>query len=433
MSLIYTLNSIPFTLVFYFFAAIVIWQGVMSLLGGVRFLAYVRREIEKPPVDFAPPVSIIAPCRGLDQGFKENLSALFRQHYPAYEIIFVTDRADDEAVAVIEEARREFESRTHVTSRIVIAGEATESGQKVHNLRAAVAETEPSSEAFIFVDTDARPGAAWLRSLVAPLADEGIGAATGYRWFIPERGGISSHLRAVWNASIASALGERGDKNFCWGGATAVRRATFEKLGMRDEWRGTLSDDFALMHVLRRARLPIYFVPACLTASIEDCGFGELLEFTTRQLKITRVYASHFWKAVLVGSLLFVSVFFGGIALIIVRAARGLTYALPLTLLSLTFILGAAKAYLRLLAVRLSLKEYDAPLKRGALMHLTLWPLTSAIYLYNALCALFSRRINWRGITYELKSPTKTVILNRVPAKEDDAASHRRDAETQSR
>jgi ceramide glucosyltransferase len=398
---------------FYFFAAIVIWQGLMSLIGGVRFLAYVRREMEKPPHDFTPFVSLIAPCRGVDQGFKENLAALFRQNFPAYEIIFVTDRADDVSISVIEEARLEFEKQAHVASHLVIAGEATESGQKVHNLLAAVAQADEKSYAFVFVDTDARPTSDWLRSLVSPLNYQNVGAATGYRWFIPERGGFSSHLRAVWNASIASALGERGDRNFCWGGATAIRRETFEKLEMRDAWRGTLSDDFALMRALRRATLDIYFVPACLTASVEDCGLLELLEFTTRQLKITRVYASHFWKAVLAGSLLFVSVFFGGIALVIARAALGLSYWLPLILLSLMFILGAGKAALRLRAVRLPLKAYEAQLTKGALAHLTLWPLASALYLYNALCALFSRRIRWRGITYELKSPTETVIMKK--------------------
>lgn len=399
--------------VFYFFAAIVVWQGVMSLIGGVRFLSYVRREMERPPLDFTPFISLIAPCRGVDQGFKENLTALFMQDYPAYEIIFVTDKADDLSIPVIEDVRWEFEELWYRSSRLVIAGEATESGQKVHNLLAAIKEADDKSLAFVFVDTDARPSPEWLRSLVSPLADKNIGAATGYRWFVPERGGLASHLRAVWNASIASALGERGDKNFCWGGATAIRRETFEKLDMRDAWRGTLSDDFALMRALRRARLDIYFVPACLTASVEDCGLLELLEFTTRQLKITRVYASHFWKAVLLGSLLFVSVFFGGIALVITRAALGLSYWLPLTLLMLIFILGAGKAALRLRAVRLPLKAYDAELTKGALAHLTLWPLASALYLYNALCALFSRRIRWRGITYELKSPTETVIMSK--------------------
>jgi len=39
---------------------------------------------------------------------------------------------------------------------------------------------------------------------------------------------VFSHLRAVWNAAIASALGADEQKNFCWGGSTAIRRSTFE-------------------------------------------------------------------------------------------------------------------------------------------------------------------------------------------------------------
>jgi hypothetical protein len=53
-------------------------------------------------------------------------------------------------------------------------------------------------------------------------------------------------------------------------------------------------------------------------------------------------------------------------------------------------------------------------LRRDRLAHLFLWPLASVIYLYNALSALLSRRINWRGITYELKSPKETVIIKTV-------------------
>lgn len=397
--------------IFYFFAIILIVQGLASLRGGLGFLKYVRRELSKPASDFAPFVTLVAPCCGLDQGLKENLAALFTQSYHAYEIILVTDRADDPAIVVIEEVRREYNELSHVNSRIVIAGKATESGQKVHNLRAAVAEARQSSEVFVFVDSDARPGVDWLRSLVAPLADIRIGAATGYRWFIPERGGFSSNLRAVWNASIASALGERGDKNFCWGGATAVLRSTFERLNILEQWHGTLSDDFTLTRALRRAGLSIHFVPACLTACVEDCDVSELLEFTTRQLKVTRVYASHLWKAVLIGSTLFVSVFFGGIAIVIARATLGLSYAIPLILLCLIFTLGTMKALLRLHAVRIALGLYADRLRKSTLIHLTFWPLASALYLYNAISAAFSKRIHWRGITYELKSPTETVIM----------------------
>lgn len=396
---------------FYFFAALLIWQGIVSLIGGVRYFRYVRREMSAARPAFTPFASIIAPCRGLDQGLRENLDALFRQDYPAYEIIFVTDRADDPSLAVVEEVRRAWQQAAVARTRVHIAGAATESGQKVHNLRSAVEQVDSLSEILVFVDTDARPRSRWLPSLVAPLADERIGATTGYRWFIPNKGGIATQLRSVWNASIASALGARGDKNFCWGGSTAIRLATFQKLNMLKEWRGTLSDDFALMRALRRAQLPIHFVPACLTASLEDCSFRELLEFTTRQLKITRVYAPQFWKAVLTGSLLFVLVFFGGLALTLARAALGLTYAVPLALIAVVYALGIAKAALRWRAISLPLSAYRAELQRGLPAHLLLWPLASVLYLYNALCAAFSRRIQWRGITYELKSPTETVIM----------------------
>jgi ceramide glucosyltransferase len=397
--------------VYYFFAALLVLQSVISLQGGVRYLSYIRLEAARDRPDFTPYVSVIAPCRGLDQGLHENLAALFHQDYPAYEIIFVTDRWDDPALTVVEEVRREFGASPHVGARIVIAGEATESGQKVHNLRAAVCETAPESEVFVFVDSDARPHTRWLRSLVAPLADEEMGAATGYRWFIPVKGGLASRLRSVWNASIASALGVRGDKNFCWGGSTAIRRANFERALVMDEWRGAVSDDFAMMRALRRARLPIHFVPDCLTASHEDCTWRELLEFTTRQLKITRVYATHFWQVVLFSNLLFVLIFFGGLIIIVTRAALSLSFILPLAFILTIYGLGIAKAYLRWRAVNIPLAQYGAELRRDTFSHLFLWPLASALYLYNALGALLSRRIKWRGITYELKSPRETVRM----------------------
>jgi cellulose synthase/poly-beta-1,6-N-acetylglucosamine synthase-like glycosyltransferase len=399
-------------LVFYLFAALVVWLGIESLRGGFGYLSYVRRELQRERPAFTPLASVIAPCRGLDQGLRENLAALFSQDYPAYEIIFVTDSADDSSLALIEELRAQFMERATVSARVLVAGAATANGQKVHNLCAAVEQVDPASRVLAFVDSDARVRAGWLRSLVAPLADEGTGATTGYRWFIPVRGGFSSELRSVWNASIASALGPAKEKNFCWGGSTAIRRETFQAIRVLEHWRGALSDDFALMRALRQAGLPIHFVPDCLVPSFEDCSFHELVEFTTRQLKITRVYAPPFWKAVLVGSLLFVSVFFIGIALTVTRAALGLAYFVPLLFVLVIFALGAAKAYVRLKAIELSLSTYRAQLRRSVWAHVLLWPIASALYLYNALAALLSRRIKWRGITYELKSPTETVIIN---------------------
>ncbi len=136
-----------------------------------------------------------------------------------------------------------------------------------------------------------------------------------------------------------------------------------------------------------------------------------MLEFTTRQLKITRVYAPHLWAVVLVSNLLFVSVFFGGLGLAGARAALGLPFVWPLALVSVIFLLGLWKAFFRLRAVALALEEHHGRLRAGVWAHLLLWPLTAALFLYNALAAALSRRIVWRGIAYELKSPTETEIM----------------------
>lgn len=418
---------------FYFFATLLLLQALISLRGGTRYLGYFRRELSKPRRHYAPYASVIVPCRGLDQHLRENLDALCRQSYPAFEIIFVVDSAHDPAREVIEQVRTTSGNSAPVRStRVVVAGQAKECGQKVHNLIAAVGAADARSEVFVFVDTDARTRRDWLSSLIAPLADEKIGAATGYRWFIPPtesaaRYKLASQLRAVWNASIASALGENSRANFCWGGSTAMRRETFAQLDMAQRWRGTLSDDFALTNALRNARLPIHFVPRCLTASHEVCSGRELLEFTTRQLKITRVYAPRLWRIVLVSNLLFVAVFYGGLALALSRFYRGLPAAVPLAFVAAIYALGSLKALLRLRAVALVF-EGEPQIRRGLSVaaHLCLWPLTSALFLYNALAAARSRCINWRGINYELKSPTETVII--APSRFEDATADKKRA-----
>lgn len=184
--------------VFYLFAALLVFLSYQSLRGGIRYLNFFKTELACPQPDFAPFVSIIAPCRGSDAGLKENLAALFRQNFPAYEILFVVDDEMDEAVSVIEELSREDAKSANVKSaKLINAGRAKNESQKVHNLREAVRHVDERSEIFVFVDSDARPAENWLRDLIAPLRDENIGAATGYRWFISRKGNFASELRGL--------------------------------------------------------------------------------------------------------------------------------------------------------------------------------------------------------------------------------------------
>ena len=400
--------------VFYFFALVLIALSYKSFRGGINYLNFFKAELAKSPSQFTPFATVIAPCKGIDNELRENLAALLCQDYPAYEIVFVVDDETDPAVPVI----RDIMSNNAQPSRLVIAPKTTSSSQKVENLREAVLHAADASEVLAFVDSDARPGPNWLRDLIAPLEDEQIGAATGYRWFISRVPDLASEMLSVWNASIASSLGPNLKSNFCWGGSTAIRREVFEKLGIRERWRGALSDDFTVTRVIKEAGMSVFFVPRALTASIENCSLRGLLEFTTRQMKITRVYSPDLWIAAFIGSGIFNLVFIWGIAIIIYRLFYGGLIWPAAIALVLVAAFSIGKSWLRLKAVKLVLRDHQAELTRQSVWQNTLWALSPALFFFHAAAAALSRKITWRGITYELKSASETVILER--SKTDD-------------
>lgn len=389
-------------------AALLLYFSFRSVRGGIDYLAHFKHELAKPASGYAPFATVIAPCRGLDKGLAENLRSLLIQRYPSYEVLFVIDDPADPAAKIIEEVSREAAK----PAKTVVAPPATTSSQKVKNLREAVRHADESSEILAFVDSDARPDRDWLRSLVAPLADETVGAATGYRWFLTSSSGLAGELCSAWNASIASALGPNTKSNFCWGGSMAIRGDVFERLDIRERWSGALSDDFAVTRAMKRAQMPIVFVPKALTASIQDCSFRGLFEFTNRQMKITRVYASQLWMLSFFGSGLFLLVMIWSAVLAVTSQALSFSWFAAVITLCAVSAMSFGKAWLRLKAVRLALPAYADAIERQRPFQLTLWLITPAVYFANCVAALLSRRIRWRGITYEMTSPEKTNVIN---------------------
>jgi cellulose synthase/poly-beta-1,6-N-acetylglucosamine synthase-like glycosyltransferase len=414
---------------FLILAAVLVWFSYKSFRGGLRYLAFFRSEVAKPLPDWTPYATVICPCRGVDEGMEENLSAILRQDYPDYQVIFVVDDDADPAVEVISRVQAQRDSddgvepahftlddmgsppRLRGKRHLLIAQKATESAQKVENLRAAASLADDRARVLVFVDSDTRVSPTWLRYLVAPLEDTSVGAASGYRWFISERPSFASEMRSVWNASIASALGPNKKSNFCWGGSTAIRASTFNAVGMNDRWKGTLSDDFVVTRAMHDAGLGIVHVPQALTATIESCTFRELLEFTTRQMKITRVYMPHLWLMSFFGSAIFNLVMAWAFLIVVLSRENGWQVWTASATLVIVSAFSIGKSWLRLKAVRLALPQYDRELRRQAFTQNTLWLLSPLLFLYNSIAALVSRRMVWRGTTYELKSPKETVII----------------------
>lgn len=392
--------------IFYFFAGLLVYFSLRSFISGIRYLDFVRSELSKPASNFTPFVTVIAPCKGIEDGLADNLSVVLKQHYPDHEVIFVIDDANDPAAEVV----RMISKNSSIQTKLVVAPRAAESSQKVENLREAVLHADSRSEVFVFVDSDTRPSHDWLRSLVAPLEKGSIGAATGYRWFLAEQRSLTAEMRSAWNASIATALGPNLDSNFCWGGSVAIRRKDFEVLNLRDRWNGTVSDDFVMTKAVREAGRNIYFVPQALTASIGSCSFRETLEFTTRQMKLTRVYVPKLWLLSYFGSGLFNITLIWALIIILTASFSAVSPWIAAATLVLVTVFSFGKSHVRWLAVSLMLKEHKNALKRQYLPQITLWLPTPALFLYNCVAATFSRKIVWRGITYEMVSPSKTLV-----------------------
>ena len=393
---------------YYLFAALLIFLSYRSFRGGIAYYNFFKSELSKPVSSYTHFATVIAPCKGIDEGLEDNLLALVSQGYPEYEVIFVVDSESDPAVEVIEEISRK-DAKAAKKTRLVVAKPTTESSQKVENLREAVLHADERSEVFVFVDSDARVSSEWLWRLVAPLEKDSVGASTGYRWFISEPTTFASAIRSAWNASIASALGPKLESNFCWGGSMAIRRDTFEQIDMRERWRGTLSDDFAVTRAMKDAGLSIVHVPQALVPSFGSCSLRELFEFTNRQMKITHVNAQHLWLLSYFGSTVFIGVMSVSVLLAIFSAGfsrwEGVFTFVIVSLLSI------GKSWLRLNAAKLALADRWPQVKRQWLGQNTLWLVTPVVFLINCIAATVSRRLTWRGIKYELKSPNETVIV----------------------
>ena len=265
-------------------------SGLFLLWQGIQWLTYVQKRLKTDPGFYAPRTAVICPCRGMEPGLERNLVSLCEFDHQNYEIFFVLASESDPAYSTVKRVA----STSRVKAHVVIAGKPENCSEKVNNLRSAVEQVPPEFEVLVFTDSDGRPGKTWLHHMVAPLTDSRIGATTTMRWFIPNRTDLATALLAAWNAAVVTMLGGHS-RNFCWGGGTAIRRAIFEQIGMLDVWQYSFSDDYSLTMMIERTGRPIVFLPECLTLSYVQTDFPGLLEFTNRQVRITKVYRQKMW------------------------------------------------------------------------------------------------------------------------------------------
>ena len=391
---------------FYLLALLQILMGAYLIWDGMQWLGYVRRRLHTDPGFYAPRIAVLCPCKGMEPGLERNLVALTEFDRQNYEIFFILASASDPAAIIV----KRVVANTRVKAHVVIAGSPAGCSEKVNNLRAAIEQLPEEFEVLVFADSDGRPGRAWLHHLVAPLGDSRIGATTTMRWMIPNRINLPTALLAAWNAPVVTMLGEK-KRNFSWGGGTAIRRSVFEQANVMDEWKNSASDDYSLTRALERTARSIVFIPECLTLSYVETDFEGLLEFTNRQILITRVYAEKVWTAAAGTHLLYCLTMLIGAALILGDLLEQRPAFHLITLTFLPALLSSIRGSIRLLGVTEAVPGGRLLIMGQAWIYVLLGAFISFLYFVNFLNSLITRKIRWRGKGYELVSPEQTRIV----------------------
>ena len=342
-------------------------------------------------------------------------AALLEQDYDDYEVSFIVESADDPACAAI---RRAMADHPWMSARLVVAGRAADSGQKVHNLLAATARLSPRIEYLAFADSDARPRPEWLRMLLSRLHRPHIGAITGYRWFVPGANSPANMLLYSVNCNVMSLLG-RDSHNLLWGGSWAIRREVFDNINLRSAWKGTLGDDLIAGRLLRKAKMQVRFEPACVVASPIDHSLPEAISFLRRQYQLGFFYARDWWAFAALSATFSNLVWLGNLGLLAWGCLKGASWAwIPAAVISLLYVLAACRGKLRQELADLYFPHLRRTLGKAKRFDIWFQPAIGLVHGIIILSAGFGRRVSWRGIGYRLSAQGKieTSWRNADPA-----------------
>ncbi|HET8667458.1 MAG TPA: bacteriohopanetetrol glucosamine biosynthesis glycosyltransferase HpnI [Terriglobales bacterium] len=341
-----------------------------------------RAAAATPP--FTPPVSILKPLRGTDRHMMECFRSHCRQDYPEYEIIFGVSEADDPAIALVEQLKREFPARR---IELVFCTQKLGANVKVSNLVQMMAHAH--HDHLIVNDSDILVGHDYLRRVIAPLASPRTGLVTAlYRG--ADGTTIGSRLEALgiateFAAGVLSARVVEGGVHFALGSTMAFTREALAAIGGFEPLLDYLADDYELGSRISRAGYEVVLSDTVVDTFLPDYDFGG---YWTHQLRWMRsIKCSRGWGY---SGLLF-------------------TFGLPFALLAVVAAHGALWSWLVLAgsaALRLAMAWATAVYvmhDNGRVRNFWLIPLRDVLAVAVWIAGYCSRTVVWRGDEFVLK------------------------------
>ncbi|MFK7992008.1 MAG: glycosyltransferase [Sandaracinaceae bacterium] len=140
----------------------------LGVLGVIATIWHTSRKPSQLATDRLPPVSMLKPIKGCEEGLADNLRTFFAQDYPApIEVVFATTEPDDAALPVARAVAAEFPD---VTTKFVFSDPNFGLNPKVANLEGALRGA--SHELVLQSDANVRVRPDYLRRVVSEMIAE---------------------------------------------------------------------------------------------------------------------------------------------------------------------------------------------------------------------------------------------------------------------
>jgi len=367
---------------------------LMVIVAAARFGVRKRRE-EKAETMFLPPVSVLKPLHGTEQGLERNLESFFEQDYPEFELLFCARHETDEGLRL---ARQVAERYPRVDARFVTCGEPLPQfhNAKVYSL--AKLDSVARHELFITSDADVRVTPDYLRRMVQNLKDPHVGLASCVYLGTVDRGAaahFAGQLDAVgksveMTSGVLVADMLEGTK-FALGASMAVRKRSFQDAGGFEELGQFYADDFVLGHRLAEQGVGVRMATHVIRLMVPDTPLSLSFRNQLRWMQSTR--RSRPWG----------------------HLGSGLTFAVPFGLLGLLWGLLSGHALWGL--VWLSWMAINRWLLAGSILRVLgdpdwvrgtmIYPVRDLLGSILWLGSYASNRFYYRGKIYRLKNGGK--------------------------
>lgn len=365
-----------------------------------------RRNATAQKTSFMPPASIIKPVRGLDRESYENFASFCNLDYPEYEVVFAVSGVRDPVIPIIEKLRADFPS---CSIRLITNVPRRGTSDKVNNLCELVQNAK--YDHLVMSDSDVRVEPDYLKQVIAPFADQQVGAVTALYKSL-SAGNLASNLDALgmYMDSAPSALVAKkieGRLQFAFGWTMATSKKHLAEIGGWEAMVNHHSDDFELGKRIAQSGHRVALMTEPVSMVFPQDSLEEYFRHELRwSIGLKSVRPWGYWGLV----------FTHGLPWALLAAAVGL---------SIGSIAIAASYLVAYLILRVGLTWLTGAWgigDRELAKILWLVPVRDAISFIVWVSGFFSDKITWRGLEYRVKKgrliPVPAISQSPAPRQE---------------